>query len=140
MTAGKRIEKHIRGREATYVAIENDKRRPIALELPPTGTTLPASEATVPAALESGATSRTAPPRVRKPSRKNDQVYAPAEDLEGHRAAFRGVFGTTSEEFSQTMFGKLVALLRPHALEHLDEATLKCRNSPGSFVATSDRS
>ena len=37
MTAGKRIEKHIRGREATYVAIENDKRRPIALELPPTG-------------------------------------------------------------------------------------------------------
>ena len=123
MTAGKRIEKHIRGREATYVAIENDKRRPIALELPPTGTTLPASEATVPATLESGATSRTAPPRVRKPSRQNDQVYAPTEDLEGHRAALRSVFGTMSEEFSQTMFGKLVALLRPNPFEHLDEAT-----------------
>ena len=140
MTVAKRIEKHIRGREATYVAIENDKRRPIALELPTTGTTLPASEATLPAALESGATSRTAPPCVRKPSRQSDQVYAPTEDLEDHRAALRGVFGTMSEEFSQTMFGKLVALLRPHALEHLDEATLKCRNSPGSFVATSDRS
>ena len=104
MTVAKRIEKHIRGREATYVAIENDKRRPIALEPTPTGTTLPTSEATVPATLESGATSRTAPPRVRKP--------------------LRGVFGMMSEEFSQTMFGKLVALLRPHALEHLDEATL----------------
>ena len=124
MTAGKRIEKHIRGREATYVAIENDKRRPIALELPTTGTTLPASEATVPAALKSGATSRTAPPRVRKSSRQNDQVYAPTEDLEGHRAALRSVFGTMSEEFSQTMFGKLVALLRPNPFEHLDEATL----------------
>ena len=32
MTVAKRIEKHIGGREATYVAIENDKRRPIALE------------------------------------------------------------------------------------------------------------
>ena len=124
MTAGKRIEKHIRGREATYVAIENDKRRPIALEPTPTGTTLPTSEATVPATLESGATSRTAPPRVRKPSRQNDQVYAPTEDLEGHRAALRSVFGTMSEEFSQTMFGKLVALLRPNPFEHLDEATL----------------
>ena len=136
MTDGKRIEKHISGREATYVAIENDKRRPIALEPTPTGTTLP----TVPATLESGGTSRTAPPRVRKPSRGSDQVYAPTEDLEGHRAALRGVFGTMSEKFSQTMLGKLVALLRPHALEHLDEATLKYRNSPGSFVATSDRS
>jgi hypothetical protein len=38
--------------------------------------------------------------------------------------ALRGVFGTLSEEFSQTMFGKLVALLRPNPFEHLDEATL----------------
>src|SRR5262249_44188622 len=116
--------KHICGREATYMAIENDKRRPIAIEPAPTGTTAPASAATVPAKLESGAAPPTTPPRVRKPSRLSDQVQAPTEDLEGHRAAMRGVFGTLSEEFSQTMFGKLVALLRPNPFEYLDEATL----------------
>ena len=30
-------EKHISGREATYVAIENDKRRPIVLDPAPSG-------------------------------------------------------------------------------------------------------
>ena len=45
-------------------------------------------------------------------------------DLEGHRAALRSVFGTLSEDFSQTMFGKLAAALRPNPFEQLDEATL----------------
>jgi len=36
----------------------------------------------------------------------------------------RGVFGTLSEEYSQAMFGKLVAALRPTPFEQLDEATL----------------
>ncbi len=35
-----------------------------------------------------------------------------------------GLFGTLSEEFSQTMLGKLVALLRPNPFEHLDVTTL----------------
>ena len=73
---------------------------------------------------ETKAPSRKAPPRVLKPSRANDQVCAPTPDLEGHRVALRRVFGTLSEDFSQTMFGKLVAALRPNPFEQLDEATL----------------
>jgi len=130
------VGKHIRGREATYVAIENDKRRPIALEPAPNEPKEKASAHSVPAKIESTALSRTAPPRVRKPSRQSDRVYAPTDDLEGHRAALRGVFGTMSEEFSQTMFGKLVALLRPNPFEHLDEATL---NAAIALVASMQR-
>ena len=115
-------EKHISGREATYVAIENDKRRPIVLDPAPSGSVDLVSEPRVPAKID--AESRTAPPRVLKPSRGNDQVCAPTPDLEGHRAALRRVFGTLSEEYSQTMFGKLVAALRPNPFEQLDEATL----------------
>ncbi|MFZ0149830.1 MAG: hypothetical protein WAM72_16110 [Xanthobacteraceae bacterium] len=114
--------KHIRGREATYMAIENDKRRPIALDPAPSGSVDLVSEPRVPAKID--AKSRTAPPRVLKPSRGNDQVCAPTPDLEGHRAALRRVFGTLSEDYSQTMFGKLVAALRPNPFEQLDEATL----------------
>ena len=74
--------------------------------------------------VETNAHYRAAPPRVLKPSRGNDQVCAPTPDLEGHRAALRRVFGTLSEDFSQTMFGKLIAALRPNPFEQLDEATL----------------
>ena len=115
-------KKHIRGRDATYVAVENDKRRPIAVEPAPNGSVESASVSLVP--VEANAHSRTLPPRVLKPSRMNDQVLAPTQDLETHRAALRSVFGTLSEEYSQTMFGKLVAALRPNPHEHLDEATL----------------
>jgi hypothetical protein len=114
--------KHIRGREATYMAIENDKRRPIALDPTPNVSADSASVSHLP--VEAGAHSRTAPPRVLKPSRLHDQVSAPTPDLEGHRAALRRVFGTLSEEYSQTMFGKLVAALRPNPFEQLDQATL----------------
>ena len=115
-------EKHIRGRDATYVAIENDKRRPIALGPAPNGLVDSGPESQVP--IEVSAPSRTPPPRVLKPSRAHDQVSAPTSDLEGHRAALRRVFGTLSEDYSQTMFGKLVAALRPNPHEQLDEATL----------------
>ena len=112
--------KHIRGRDATAVAIENDKRRPIPLGLAPDSSPAAAVESTLPVQIENPAASRTPPPRVRKPSRLNDQVLAPTHDLEGNRAALGGVFRT----LSQTMFGKLVALLRPNPFEHLDETTL----------------
>jgi hypothetical protein len=115
-------EKHIRGRVATNVAIENDKRRPIALDPAPEGSVESASQSLVP--VEASAHSRTPPPRVLKPSRGNDQVCAPTPDLEGHQAALRRVFGTLSEDYSQTMFGKLVAALRPNPFEQLDEVTL----------------
>ena len=115
-------EKHIRGRDAARMAVENDKRRPIALEPAPSGAVDAVSESHVP--VEANTHARTAPPRVLKPSRMHDQVNAPSPDLEGHRASLRRVFGTLSEEYSQTMFGKLVAALRPNPYEHLDEATL----------------
>ena len=115
-------EKHIRGRDAARMADENDKRRPIALEPAPNGSVEYGHESLVP--VKANAHSRIPPPRVLKPSRVNDQVLAPTSDLETHRAALRQVFGTLSEEYSQTMFGKLVAALRPNPFEHLDEATL----------------
>jgi hypothetical protein len=65
-------EKHIGGREATQMAVENDKRRPIALDPAPDGSVDPASESQVP--VKATVESRTAPPRVLKPSRSNDQV------------------------------------------------------------------
>jgi hypothetical protein len=117
-----RERKHIGGRDATYVAVENDKRRPIALDPPPSASVGTVSEAHVLVNTDTG--SRRVPPRVLKPSRGNDQVCAPTPDLESNRAALRGVFGTLSEEYSQTMFGKLVAALRPNPFEQLDEATL----------------
>ncbi|MGB6797895.1 MAG: hypothetical protein WBE48_15365 [Xanthobacteraceae bacterium] len=115
-------KKHIPGRDAARMAEENDKRRPIALDPAPDGSVDLASAPLVPA--EISAHSRTAPPRVLKPSRGNDQVCAPTPDLESHRAALRRVFGTLSEDYSQTMFGKLVVALRPNPHEQLDEATL----------------
>jgi hypothetical protein len=122
-------EKHIGGREATHMAVENDKRRPIALDPAPEDLVQSASDARLPAQTETylpveTAPARKAPPRVLKPSRANDQVCAPTPDLESHRAALRRVFGTLSEDFSQTMFGKLVVALRPNPFEQLDEATL----------------
>jgi hypothetical protein len=115
-------EKHIRGRDAARTAEENDKRRPIALEPAPEGSIVSPPESQV--SVKTNLQSRAAPPRVLKPSRTNDQVLAPTPDLEGHRAALRSVFGTLSEDYSQTMFGKLVAALRPNPHEQLDEATL----------------
>jgi hypothetical protein len=115
-------EKHIPGRDAARMAEENDKRRPIALDPTPEGSVGLASDPHVPAVIT--AHSRTPPPRVLKPSRLNDQVCAPTPDLESHRAALRRVFGTLSEDYSQTMFGKLIAALRPNPHEQLDEATL----------------
>jgi hypothetical protein len=123
-TAGQAAErKRIHRLNPTRIAVENDKRRPIALNPAPKelAGSLPASS--MPVAEEKGS-SPTPPPRVRKPSRIHDQVFAPTPDLEGHRAELRRVFGTLSDEFLQTMLGKLVAALRPNPFEGLDEAAL----------------
>ena len=114
--------KRIRHLRPTRISIENDKRRPIALNPAPEDLVSSLLESNVQVAQAGG--SPKPPPRVRKPSRTHDQVFAPTSDLEGHRAAFRRVFGTLSEEFSQTMLGKLVAALRPNPHEGLDEETL----------------
>ena len=64
------------------------------------------------------------PPRVRKPSARHDVIYAPTADLDAHRAMLRATFGTFSEEFADTMMGKVISGLRPNAYDLLEEATL----------------
>src|SRR5450759_2044583 len=124
------MRRHISGREATYMAIESDKRGPVQIEpLPPDGaasapSTATGSSAPVPAVPQASAP-RKAPPRVRKPSRNHDRCVAPTPDLEAHRAALREAFGNTlSDEFAEFMLGKLITALRPGPFDHLDEATL----------------
>jgi hypothetical protein len=114
---------YISGKEATYVALEANERRPIALE-PPAGT---APTANVPE-LETPETTKTRrkpPVRIRKPESGNDRCLAPTPDLAGHRARLRDAFGgTMSDEFVDVMLGKLVEALRPSPHDHLEEATM----------------
>ena len=129
------MRRHISGREATYMAIESDKRAPVQLEpLPEDGAADAASSTTSSAALVTTSTSpaipqanaqRKAPPRVRKPAPNSDRCVAPTTDLDAHRGALREAFGNTlSDEFAEVMLGKLVTALRPGPYDHLDEATL----------------
>jgi hypothetical protein len=129
------MRQHISGRDATNMAIESDKRGPVKIESLPTDSAASAPSTTADSAASAPVvanlavllprTTRKKPPRVRKPSRNNDQCVAPTPDLEAHRAALREAFGNTlSDEFAEVMLGKLIASLRPNPFEHLDEATL----------------
>ena len=110
----------ISGKDATYVAREALKRRPIPLlasegvEQPP-GALVPSG----------GLEGRQAPPRVRKPSPLNDQCVAPTPDLESHRKRLREAFGNTmSDEFVDVLLGKLAEALRPGPFDALEEPTM----------------
>jgi hypothetical protein len=136
--------RHISGREATYIAIESSKRRPVQIEPSPEGgnaaAPLEAEDAAPAEAADKGAKLvpttngstlsppadlRRKPPRVRKPLRNSDQCVAPTPDLEAHRSALRQAFGNTlSDEFAEVMLGKLVTSLRPGPYDQLDAATL----------------
>jgi hypothetical protein len=136
--------RHIRGREATYIAIESSKRRPVQIEPAPEGDDAAAPPEAADAApteavdkatelvpTTKGSTHspprelRRKPPRVRKPLRNSDRCVAPTPDLEAHRSALRRAFGNTlSDEFAEVMLGKLVTSLRPGPYDELDEATL----------------
>src|ERR1035438_3947750 len=108
------MRRHISGLEATYMAIESDKRGPVKIELPEGGEADAASATTGPSAptlASSGAaislpsTPRKKPPRVRKPSRNHDQCVAPTPDLEAHRAALREAFGDKiADEFTDQTY------------------------------------
>jgi hypothetical protein len=64
-------------------------------------------------------------PRVRKPSSSHDVIYAPTNDIDAHRAELRAAFGETlSDQFVETMMGKLISGLRPNHFDILEEATL----------------
>jgi hypothetical protein len=121
----KKVRAQISGKEATYVALEANERRPIALE-PPAGMVPATANVPEPGTLPETTNSGPKPPvRVRKPSPRNDRCLAPTPDLEGHRAPLRDAFGgTMSDEFVDVMLGKLVEALRPSPHDHLEEATM----------------
>ena len=76
----------------------------------------------LPVALEGH---RKRPPRVRKPSFRHDVIYASTGDTDAHRAELREAFGDTlSDQFVETMMGKLISGLRPNSFDILEEATL----------------
>jgi hypothetical protein len=59
---------------------------------------------------------------VRK-SPGHDIIHAPTDDLDAHRARLREAFGgTQSDQFVETMMGKLISGLRPNPFDVLEEA------------------
>ena len=117
------MRRHISGREATYMAIDSDKRRPVKIE--PADGAISDPTIITGSAISQISTTRKAPPRVRKPQANNDRCVAPTPDLEAHRAELRQAFGNTlSDEFAEFMLGKLVSALRPSPFDSLDETTL----------------
>ena len=144
------MKSRISGKDATTIAREALKRRPIPLlasegvEQPP-GALVPSD------GLEQ---ERKTPPRARKPSPLNDQCVAPTPDLESHRKRLREAFGSTmSDELVEVLLGKLLEALRPASLQALEEPTVnaalaiidsmhpnpnwrrswQCRSSPPAF-------
>jgi hypothetical protein len=109
------MKARIRGGDATRAAIATTERLPIPLQ----GTDLVGPFQPLPEAIL-----RKKPPRVRKPSARHDVIHAPTTDLDAHRAMLRATFGTLSEEFADTMMGKVISGLRPNAFDLLEEATL----------------
>ncbi len=119
------MSRHITGKEATYMAIESDKRRPVKIEALPADATPRPPAVTNASAISEVSTPRKAPPRVCKPQSNNDRCVAPTPDLEAHRAELCQAFGNTlSDEFAEFMLGKLVSALRPGPFDNLDESTL----------------
>ena len=110
------MKSRIRGGDAAWAAVLMAERRPVPLQA--TDLVGPFQ----PALVE---TARKRPPQVRKPSAGHDVIYAPTDDLEAHRAALREAFGgTQSDQFVETMMGRLIACLRPNHFDSLEEATL----------------
>jgi hypothetical protein len=105
----------IRGGDAARAAVETTERLPVTLQ---------ATDLVGPHQLVANIAERKEPPRVRKPSTRHDVIYAPTADLETHRAMLRTTFGTLSEEFADTMMGKIISGLRPNPYDVLAEATL----------------
>jgi hypothetical protein len=105
----------IRGGDAARAAVETTERLPVTLQ---------ATDLVGPFQPVADIAERRNPPRVRKPSTRHDVIYAPTADLETHRAMLRTTFGTLSEEFADTMMGKIISGLRPNPYDILAEATL----------------
>jgi hypothetical protein len=109
------MKSRIRGGDAARAAVATTERLPVTLQ----GTDLVGPFQPMPEVIL-----RKKPPRVRKPSARHDVIHAPTTDLDTHRAILRTTFGTFSEEFADTMMGKVISGLRPNAYDLLEEATL----------------
>jgi hypothetical protein len=109
------MKSRIRGADAARAAVATTGRLPVPLQ---------ATDLVGPFQPMPEITQHKKPPRVRKPSARHDVIYAPTADLDAHRAMLRATFGTFSEEFADTMMGKVISGLRPNAYDLLEEATL----------------
>ncbi len=109
------MKSRIRGGDAARAAVATTERLPVTLQ----ATDLVGPFQPLPEVIL-----RKKPPRVRKPSARHDVIQAPTTDLDTHRAILRTTFGTFSEEFADTMMGKVISGLRPNAYDLLEEATL----------------
>jgi hypothetical protein len=117
------MKPRIPGNEAVEVAMEAAKRVPIPIET--AQNEAPDRATGLPAPVVSPTDGRHPPPRLRKPSPRDDRCFAPTGDLESHRVRLRGALGNTlSDEFVEVLLGKLIEGLRPSALDELDEPTL----------------
>src|ERR1035437_3569863 len=123
------MKSRIRGRDAAWAAVHMAERRPVPLQA--TDVVGPH----LPVAVEGH---RKRPPRVRKPSSSHDVTHAPTIDTEAHRAELREASGATrSDQFVETMMGKLISGLRPNPFDVLEEATLNAAIAVIASVKTS---
>jgi hypothetical protein len=102
------MESRIRGGDAARAAVATTERLPVRLQ---------ATDVVEPfqPMPEVG--------QLRK-SARHDVIHAPTTDLDAHRAILRATFGTSSNEFADTMMGKMISGLRPNSYDLLEEATL----------------
>src|SRR5258706_9905276 len=109
------MKSRIRGGDAARAAVATTERLPVTLQ---------ATDLVGPFQPMPEVTQRKKPPRVRKPSASHDLNDAATTEIYTHRAILRTTFGTFSEEFADTMMGKVISGLRPNAYDLLEEATL----------------
>ena len=70
---------------------------------------------------------RKVPPRVRKPSTGHDVIFAPSDDLEGHRAGLREALGRTLSDQSQRREAILKSALAAMASYKTDGCGQHCK-------------
>jgi hypothetical protein len=111
--------RHITGLEAARLA--NEKRARLSL-LPPESGDKQLGE---PASSSADEVAKKAPPRLRQPARGGNVLPAPKAELQGHKAAFRKLFGDTlSDEFVDEMLTRLDLALAPGHWDVLEPGTL----------------
>jgi hypothetical protein len=126
-----RKKSRISGRDATRLALDQQKYPPVNIEPSTDGagssTKQSGAEARLPERAHNSAIARvrrTPPPRIRKPSALHEKYEAPAgQDHETYRARLRETFGTMSKDFVDFALGKLVEALKPNPHLQLDEKT-----------------